>query len=192
MGIFVFKWYKMRTILIILLFTFISFRGYSQNFEEKGFDKNRLFSGGNFGLQLGTYTVIDVSPIIGYRFTERFSAGVGGIYQYYGYKNKYYPGLNFNTNIYGGKTFIRFYILDYLFAHGEYEVLSLETEYFDPSRIRHLTERFLVHSVLVGGGYAQRIGMNSAINLMLLYNINETVDTPYRNPILRMGFDIGF
>ena len=80
---------------------------------------------------------------------------------------------------------------DVIFAHVEYEALNLETEFFDPSYYRHSTPRFWVNSVLVGGGYRQPIGEYSSINLMLLYNINETIDSPYKNPIIRMGFDIG-
>lgn len=180
---------KSFLLMVFTVFMFIA-AAYSQN-SEGGFDRSRMFTGGNFGLQLGTYTVIDVSPVLGYHFTDRLAAGVGGIYQYYSYKDRYYPALNFNTDIYGGKVFGRFYFVDFLFAHAEYEFLNLETQYFDPHNLRHQTPRFYVHSVLVGGGYVQRIGKASGIHLMLLYNLNETVDTPYRNPVIRMGFDIG-
>lgn len=160
--------------------------------QEKGFDKTRLFTGGNLGLQFGNYTSIDVSPILGYKFTKRFAAGIGGVYQYYSYKDKNFPIYNFRTDIFGGKVFSRFYLFDFLFAHAEYEFLNLETKYFDPNNMRHNGERFWVHGVLVGAGYAQQVGLNSAFNIMLLFNINETIDSPYSNPIIRMGFDIGF
>ncbi len=182
---------KILIFIFILLFTGNIYI-FCQDKSNFTFEKSRLFTGGNLGLQFGTYTVIDMSPIVGYYFTNKFSAGVGLIYQYYAFKDNVYPLNNFRTNIYGAKTFIRFYIIQSIFAHGEYEALNLETQFFDPSNLRHQTPRFFVHSILLGGGYRQAIGDYSSLNLMLLYNINETIDSPYRNPIIRVGFDIGF
>ncbi len=183
----------MRNIFKILLTTIIISLSYAHTHGQEGggFDRSNLVTGGNLSLQFGNYTVIDVSPILGYRFTDKIMAGVGGIYQYYSYKDPNFSAFNFQTDIYGGKLFGRYYFLDFLFAHGEYELLSLETEYFDPLNMRHTGKRFNVHSVLVGAGYAQLVGRNSAIYLMVLYNLNETVDTPYSNPVFRIGFDIG-
>ena len=42
--------------------------------EKKGFDPQRLFFGGNFGLTFGNFTFINVSPVVGYRLTDKFSA----------------------------------------------------------------------------------------------------------------------
>jgi hypothetical protein len=43
----------------------------------------------------------------------------------------------------------------------------------------------------VGGGIKQEIGVNSFLTLMLLYNLNETVNSPYSNPVIRVGFAVG-
>ena len=48
------------------------------------------------------------------------------------------------------------------------------------------------NSFLVGGGYRQQIGGNAAMNLMVLWNLNDTYDSPYTNPIIRIGFSAGF
>ena len=32
---------------------------------------DRMFFGGNFGLQFGNPTLIDISPLVGFRMTER-------------------------------------------------------------------------------------------------------------------------
>jgi len=182
----------MKRHVLFLIFIISSSILFSQSEEPLRFDRSRLFTGGNLGLQFGNFTTVDVSPILGYFFTDRIALGVGVIYQYHSYKDRVFPALSYKTNIYGAKVFARYYIIESIFAHAEYEGLSLETDFFDPSNLRHQTERFLVHNVLLGVGYRQAIGAFSGINLMLLYNINETVDTPYRNPILRMGVDIGF
>ncbi len=40
-------------------------------------DPSRLFFGGNFGVRFGDFTFVNISPQVGYRFTERLSAGGG-------------------------------------------------------------------------------------------------------------------
>ena len=142
--------------------------------------KDRIFTGGNLGLQFGPVTVIDVSPIIGYRITDKIQAGIGFTYQYYKY-----DAYKFETNVYGGKLFGRYFITDYLFAHAEYEYLNLEAFDFKKRRVD-------VTSLLGGAGYFQKFGNNSGFTIMLLYNFTESVYTPYNNPVFRIGFNIGF
>lgn len=145
---------------------------------------DRMFFGGNIGLQFGTVTFIDVSPLVGYRITDKISGGIGATYQYYHYKDKVY---DFETNVYGGRVFGRYFFTDYLFAHAEYEYLNLEAFDFFPRR------RVDVGSLLAGGGYFQRFGSgNSGMIIMLLYNFTESAYTPYQNPIIRIGVNIGF
>jgi hypothetical protein len=144
---------------------------------------DRVFVGGNVGFQFGTVTFAEVSPLIGYRITEKISAGIGATYQYYRYKD---PTYQLETNVYGGRVFGRYFFTDYLFAHAEYEYLNLEAFDFYPRR------RVDVESLLVGGGYFQRIdGSHSGIYVMLLYNLTESAYTPYNNPIVRIGVNLG-
>lgn len=143
---------------------------------------NKVFVGGNVGFQFGTITFAEVSPLIGYRFTEKIHAGIGATYQYYHYKDQYY---DLETNVYGGRLFGRYFFTDYLFAHVEYEYLNLEAFDFIPRR------RVDVSSVMAGGGYLQKFAQNSGIYIMLLYNFTESAYTPYANPIIRIGLNIG-
>jgi hypothetical protein len=139
------------------------------------------FIGGNFGAQFGPSTFVDVSPLIGYNFTDKISAGVGITYQYYHYRNGSY---DFETNVYGGRVFGRYHFTDYLFAHVEYEYLNLEA--FDYNR-----RRVDVGSLLAGGGYIQRFSARSGVTAMILYNFTESAYTPYQNPIIRIGVFMG-
>lgn len=142
---------------------------------------DKVFIGGNLGLQFGTVTFADISPLVGYRFTDKISAGIGATYQYYHYKDQYY---DFETDVYGGRVFARYNFTDYLFGHAEYEYLNLET--FDFKR-----RRVDVVSLMAGAGYIQKIGDRSGIVAMVLYNFTESVYTPYQNPIFRVGFVVG-
>ena len=150
---------------------------------------NRLFTGGSIGLQFGTQTMIEASPILGYKINKNFAAGIGVTYQYY--RLNYYGNI-LKTSIYGGSVFTRYYFLENFFLHGEYEALNVETAFFDPGHFYHKEERYWVGSVLAGGGYRQFIGENSSFNIMILYNFNDTPYSPYTSPLIyRVGIDIG-
>jgi hypothetical protein len=148
--------------------------------QERFIDK--VFFGGNVGAQLGTVTFVDVSPLVGYKFTDKIAGGIGATYQYYHYKDQYF---DIETNVYGGRIFGRYLFTEYLFGHAEYEYLNLEA--FDFKR-----RRVDVESFLAGGGYIQRLGGNASIIAMILYNFTESAYTPYSNPIIRIGFNVGF
>ena len=45
--------------------------------ERTPMDPSRLFFGGNFGVRFGDFSMVNISPQVGYRFTDRFSAGGG-------------------------------------------------------------------------------------------------------------------
>lgn len=146
--------------------------------------KDRIYIGGNLGLQFGNETYIDISPLVGYKFTEKVTAGAGITYIYYRYKDSYY---NYNTSIYGGRIFGRYFFIPSLFAHAEVELLNMEL--FNTSSYEYYRKNII--SPFVGGGYIQRIGSNSGIYLMLLYNLNDSAESPYSNPIVRIGFNVG-
>jgi hypothetical protein len=148
---------------------------------------NRIFTGGNLGLQFGTATFIDVSPLIGYRLTNNLAAGIGFTYQYIHYSDQ---GFKISSDTYGGRIFARYYFQENIFAHIEYESLFLEPIYIDYSGY-YKTKRTNVESYLVGGGYRQAVGGRTSLNLLILWNLNETQFSPYTNPIFRIGFGIG-
>ncbi len=156
------------------------------NSREKSNFGSRLFYGGGFGLQFGTVTLIELSPLIGYKVTPRFGIGVSPTYKYYSVKNYYSSSVSLKTNVYGGSIFARYFIFENVFAHAEYETLFYNTK--SPG---YLTQMQQFNSLLVGGGYRQQIGGNSAMNLMVLWNLNDTTDSPYTNPVIRLGFTIG-
>ncbi len=158
---------------------------YSPPPANKKFSIDRIFIGGDIGLQFGTNTFIQIAPLIGYHITDEFSAGITTKYIYYSIKDTYY-NKSYSTNIYGGGIFTRYNILDDVFLHAEYEGLSMEVPYTP-----YQNRRRIVSGLFVGGGYRQWFGQNSSLNLMLLYNVIEDKYSPYQNPIIRIGFDIG-
>ncbi|MBP6978883.1 MAG: hypothetical protein KBB71_11290 [Lentimicrobiaceae bacterium] len=145
--------------------------------------KDRIFLGGNFGVQFGEITLVDVSPLAGYRITTRLSAAVGLIYQYY--QEDYYQ-YRYSTHIFGGRIWLRYNVFRGLFAHAEYELLN-----YDPYDSFLEDDRISVSSYLLGGGYTQWLGGNSFISLSVLWDLNESAYSLYRNPVFQVGFGIG-
>jgi len=178
---------------------YISLPAAGQDENEESASHNRLFWGGNFGVQLGTITNIELSPLLGYNITPSLSAGAGFRYEFIKSSVKNYSFSNYQTNIYGASLFTRYMlfkdlsestglrITGSLFAHAEYEVLSLEKKYFEVPQTQE-EGRFLIESVLIGGGIYQPVGPKAGIVLMLLWNINESASSPYTNPIMRLGY----
>jgi len=152
--------------------------------------KERLFYGGNFSLQLGTYTDIEVSPVIGLWVLPRISVAAGPDFQYY----KVFSN---GTVIFGGKTYVEFLFLQDLdnviplgvhlglFLHGEYEALSLETAFFEAP---YDSKRFMLNTFLAGGGIRQQMGQRSSLNFTFLWVLNDSEYSIYGNPEIRISF----
>ena len=174
----------------------------TSSFAQKSTD-SRFFWGGNLGLMIGTYTIIDVSPEVGYKVTERFHVGTGLKYTYYKYKIEgTYNGPNttngysFSTHIYGGRLFTRFYVMPNLFLHAEDELINLELP--DPAvyPLDPTLSRQWLNSILVGGGYGYAFNVDGpALSIAVLFRVNhDKYDDfyPYQNPIIRIGLGFGF
>ena len=99
--------------------------------EQRGFQRENLRFGGNFGLRFGGITFIDVSPIVGYQFTNRFLAGVGVTYNFYS-DRRFQPPLT--MSVIGGTTFAQFSIVQipalHIFARVEYSLLNQQVDFF--------------------------------------------------------------
>jgi hypothetical protein len=174
-----------RFVLVFLLLRIIS-STYSQNSLKDLPFKERVYAGGNFGLALGNVsTFVEAAPFVGYRITEKFSAGIGANYTHLRYNDGFFKT---KLDIFGVNVFARRIINQSFFAHVEYEMLNVAPRFvqFDNKK------RIWVEGLLVGGGFRQPFGNNSAFITTILFNLLESAETPYRNPIYRAGFYIGF
>jgi hypothetical protein len=155
--------------------------------KKKGFDWSNTTIGGGFGLVLGDVTIVEVAPTLGYYLTDNFLVGIGANYAYEENRTYY----NYIANTYGGKIFAQ-YLLENapLLAHAEIESANIGINYLD-SYYEDL--QFNLINVYVGGGLKQRMGGNSFVYVLVLYNLNETKESNYfqQNPIIRIGFAIG-
>ncbi|EAY25391.1 hypothetical protein [Microscilla marina] len=157
----------------------------------------RWVFGGNFWVQFGNVTFIDIAPTIGYKLTRNLIAGVGIGYVYARSRLATNLGnLDVENQIYSGRTFLQYIINtealfgegNRLFLYSEYEVLR--SDYYD--RVLDRQNSIWVRRPQIGGGIQQKLG-NLYVNLLVLYNLNYLEDiTPYPNPItIRLGFNVG-
>jgi hypothetical protein len=192
----------MKRIFLAVIFLALGQAVFAQEEEprqeepQKGFNPRNVIVGGALGVAFGDYTFVNVSPMIGYRFSSMFAAGVNVNAQYssgktYGYNNTVIARNNYT--MFGGGIWGRFYPLPMLFIHAqpEYNAISAKITEYDPDR-REYKDRYGAPSLLLGGGYSQPVGGNSAVTLMILYDVLQDKNTPYLNrPIISGGVNIG-
>ena len=80
---------KPKIFIVFFALIISSLNGTSQSFESYDtpapkFDwKERVFFGGNLGAQFGSYTFINLAPLVGFKITDRLSIGTQLQYQYF-------------------------------------------------------------------------------------------------------------
>lgn len=165
----------------------------SASVAQTGPDRSRLFFGGNFGARFGSNTFVNLSPQVGYRFSEYFAAGAGvnciasalTVRATGGsrlYRESFgYAGLN---------TFARVYPMRSLF-------LSAQPEYnYSWGRVRYFNGQPDVKSpgafvpcLLLGAGAVLPSGRGSLI-AMVQYDVAGSDRSPYgRNPFVSFGLN---
>jgi opacity protein-like surface antigen len=159
--------------------------------EKKGFDKSRLFVGGYFGLGFSTYTTsINITPQVGYFFTQWLAAGVGINYAYYHYN---YSGVQTETYSYAGMNlFGRIYPIRQLFIQVQPEINYIWGNVSYAGYPEAKIPSQFVPSLLLGGGAALPAGRGSIV-ISLMYDVIQNTYSPYYGqPVYSFGYNIGF
>ena len=170
------------TFLILLTFTStISAQYTKEDSKEKANSlsdlpfKDRLFTGGNFGFGVANNILfLDVAPIIGYKITEKLGAGIGIRYSLL--RDIQYK---VNRSNYGGSLFARYKVIPQAFLHAELE--GIRTYNFNPQSPQY-GERAMAYMGFVGAGYS--FGEGVSFSVMVLYDLIDHVNSPYRNTYL--------
>ena len=191
--------------ILIILCVQISFGQYtSEESDEKTNPlsklsfKDRLYTGGNVAFNIASDRGIPIyffetSPFLGYKVDQKFSVGLGAKYIYIGSKQA-----NFTYSVYGGNIFSRYKFTESLFAHAEFEVLRAYN--LDPNSTSQ-NVRATVPMLFAGAGYNYSIGGTVNLQIMLLYDFIDNINSPYQGsfmfgalgpPIIyRVGISIG-
>jgi hypothetical protein len=169
--------------------------------------------GGNIGFQAGSVTGITIAPEVRIRTVDQLFVGVRFIYEYLYSKHYYYnqktgENLPYKSSVYGGGIYLRYYLssifdsfLGNIFAHVEYEYqfytqpyyMALNGPIIDPygATYDYGSTVIELNSFFVGGGYRQPISNKVSLDLLILFNLNDTYNSPYVNPIFRIGVGVG-
>ncbi|MEM8896223.1 MAG: hypothetical protein AAGC88_16715 [Bacteroidota bacterium] len=179
---------KLLLVVGLLLAAHISVAQYSeQPITQESSWTDRVFTGGGLGFGFGDVDWVNVSPVIGYRVTDRLAGGMSLTYRYSNYK-RVTPALK--TNDYGGSLFARYLVRAPIFLQMEYEYLNFEFPILAGE-----TQRLDFNSFLGGGGIAQPVGRNAAFIITAMYNFSyaNSAESPYASPwIIRGGITVGF
>jgi len=181
---------------LLIFFTTFSFFCLANNDTIKTKKlSDRIYYGGNISLMLGSVTLIEVAPIVGYYIRPQLSTGIGFIFQYYREK-QFTISKPFTSYIYGGRVFAKYSVIKDLqtyipiknqmgiVAYTEYETLNVD---WTLNLLEH-RPRYWIHNFYIGGGIEQYMGKKSRLTILILYNILETTNSPYSNPQVRIGF----
>ncbi|HQE11688.1 MAG TPA: hypothetical protein PLQ78_02955 [Flavipsychrobacter sp.] len=188
--------------------------------SDNGFDLSRMIYGGNIGGGGGNGAFsFNIAPVIGYRITDKFAAGVGFGYQYAQVKDYFkITDLNGMTNYFDFKAgmlstsvWARYLILPKLFVHAAYEHNFTSFQNYRFARngsgaIEGYKEKYNSPSALVGIGYRAPVGNNVSMYVMGMVDVlqlfpNAPQYSPYyydkSGSILNaiypsIGFTIGF
>lgn len=192
-----FKPGKVAIFVLFALFSVNSFGQFGQPSGDKSKDdfknSNRFYVGGGIGFGISSYsTFIGLTPVIAYRVSPSVDVGARFTYTYNRYTDSY-TNEKYSFNDFGIGAFGRYYLFFFndLFIHGEYEALNYE--YIDQSStyVDVVKSRSWVSSLLIGAGYRQWIGNNAFVGMSVLFNLLDTYNSPYSNPIYRIGVGVG-
>jgi hypothetical protein len=176
----------------------------SRTKKTEGFDPQRLIVGGGFNLGLadGLFS-IGASPIVGYRITDNFAAGVGLGFLYYSFKDYYFYNVNGNdeyyplrATLYYPSIWTRYVVYRDFFvqAEGEFDLQQISEYKLDVNGYPEKQKNsYASPALLLGAGLRQPVSDRASLVLMAMYDVIQDKYSPYRNRIdFRIGFNVGF
>lgn len=190
---------------IVLLLLPLCFHAKAQNADEnnevkKGFQKDKLFTGGsaNIGFANGT-TALGITPQFGYSLTNWLDAGVTFNLNYISQRD-YYSADKIRQTTYGPGAFVRLFPVNFLFATTQYEYNMIQQKYIPGNGgLPSQKTNYSASSLLLGAGYAggRERGGNTYYFLSIMWDVLGEANSPYvdgygrSTPQIRAGYNIG-
>lgn len=173
---------------------------YKNKKSSSGYDADKLIVGGGVILGFGTgYANLGASPIVGYRFAKRFSAGVGVGYQYNKYPYYIDPFENVHyayMNIVYPNLWARYFVYRNIFINAtyEYDFISLKRPLDNYGNLNQTKLNVTNQCLLAGVGLRQPLGGRVSFYGELFYDVLQGKYSPYpkNSPSLRFGIAAGF
>lgn len=151
---------KKISILLLLLLFGISYAQVS--ISAPSVSENKWTFGGGLGVSFGSNKSFgfEVSPRVGYRFTNDLEGGVMGSVNWQ--SSDYYK-----STMVGVGPFINYYFARSFYVSGsvQHYFINYKDKFYDYKATAEETALYL------GGGYMQKIGNNSYLQLGVMYNV---------------------
>ena len=194
----------MKKSLLAFLFVLVCQTALLAQDGEKGFQKDRLFTGGSISLSFfNNAFLVGGNPVFGYSVARWADVGIVGNYSYTSYRDYDIPDDRLKQTVYGGGVFTRLFPVRFLFAQAQFEHNWIQSKYIEPSYIGgEYKNRVSSNSLLLGAGYTtgRDPGGRSAYGyLAVLFDVLQNDNSPYVTyngnqkyaiPIFRAGFNI--
>ena len=176
--------------------------------QQYGFDKHKLFAGGSINLGYGSSSngtatfAVGALPEIGYTIKNWIDLGLAFNFNYYSgseYIDQYNPAYDvpgYKATSYGAGIFVRVHPFDQFFFQVQPEIdnYSIKQTYLGISQKYFHTSS----SYLTGIGWGQRIVGQSSFYTLLMIDLGNEKNTPYKDaqgnvlPVIRAGFNLYF
>ena len=199
-------------VLVLLLFVGLSYASaqdvytssgktnYKKKKEHKGYDPDKLIIGGgiNGGVSGGAVTA-GLSPIVGYRISKNFSAGIGVGYLYTRYPD-YYDAPNdklyyASANLVYPSVWARYIVWRNIYATTayEYDFINVKKPIDRYGNVGVSTKYSYTNSCLwLGAGLKQPIAGRVSLFAELRFDVLRQQTSPYLNgPDIRVGVVAG-
>ncbi len=148
--------------------------------------KDKIYFGGYVNFSLGSYTMVGVEPMVGYKVLPFLSLGFKVRYEYI--SDKRYTE-EYNTSSYGASLFTRLTFKRRIYLHAEYAGYNYEL--YDESGE---SVREWVPFLFLGGGFNQPLGGRTSLNAQVLFDVLQDDSSPYKRwePFYSVGISVGF
>ena len=169
-------------------------------------EKNKFIFGGTVSADIGRFNDrFEITPTVHKKVFPKFYLGLGATLAYYKQESTGYIFDNQNSEVteydiktkttyYGGNLFARYFpfekknnFFQNIYLQTEFEYLKGNGKYKDATG--NYTFKTDNKTIFTDLGYKQLIGNKFALNVNLLFKLNNESDSPYRNPIIRIGFE---
>ena len=176
--------------------------GYHKKTKKvKGYDPDKLIIGGGLNAGIGGgYANVGIAPIVGYRITKEFSAGIGLGYQFYKEPVAYDP-INPDKLYYAYENIIypsvwgRYFVYRNIFVDATFEYDFINLKYpLDQYGNFNTTKSSVTNTcLLLGVGFKQPLGGRVSVFAELIYDVLQGQYSPYpkNGPDFRLGICAG-
>ena len=191
---------KLFSVIVLIAFTVTLFAQKEKEEKEKGFKKEKLFTGGNISLGFANNSfLIGGNPVFGYSLARWVDAGMVANYNYTSYRDVYIFNDKLRQTLYGGGVFFKLYPVRFLFVQAQPEHNFIRLKYIPNDGGPNKTAKTDANSLLVGGGYTTGRYPGEGrpfFYLAVLVDVSGNDNSPYTDaygrtiPIIRGGIQI--